>query len=187
MLILGSQSKYRKQVLAELGFKFENMSADIDEKSIRDDNPEQLVLKLGRAKNDKLKDKIGADDVLITSDQITYFKGEIREKPINYEQAKQFLKDYSNSELTTYTSLVVYNKMTDKQTEGVDVVTVYFNEISDLDIQAMIDKNYLLDCGGGFMIEDPILLKCVKKIDGDIKSVMAMPPKLLLKLLKEVE
>ena len=37
------------------------------------------------------------------------------------------------------------------------------------------------------MIKDPILLRHVKKIDGDIKSVMAMPPKLLAQLIKEVE
>lgn len=187
MIILGSQSKYRKGVLEELGFEFQTMSADLDEKSIRDDDPSQLVLKLGRAKNDALKDKIGPTDILITSDQVTWYKGEIREKPISYDEARKFLKDYSNSELSTYTSLVVYNHANNKQVEGVDIVTVHFDEIPDSDIQAILDKKYILHCGGGFMIEDPILLKHAKKIDGNIKSVMAMPPKLLQKLLKEVE
>ena len=187
MIILGSQSKYRKGVLEELGFKFETMSSDIDEKNIRDDNPKKLVLKLARAKNNALKDKIGTNDILITSDQITIFKNEIREKPVSYEEAKKFLKDYSNSNLATYTSLVIYNKSNRKQAEGVDVVNVFFNEIPDSDIQRIIDKKYILNCGGGFMIKDPILLKHVKKIDGDIKSVMAMPPKLLKKLLKEIK
>jgi len=187
MIILGSQSKYRKGVLEELGFEFQTMSADLDEKSIRDDDPSQLVLKLGRAKNDALKDKIGPNDILITSDQVTGYKGEIREKPVDYEEARIFLKDYSNSDLATYTSLVIYNKTNGKQAEAVDVVSVYFNEIPDSDIHAILDKKYILNCGGGFMIEDPILLKHVKKIEGDIKSVMAMPPKLLEKLLKEVE
>lgn len=50
MLILGSQSKYRKGVLEELGYKFDTLSADIDEKAIRDSDPSELVLKIGRAK-----------------------------------------------------------------------------------------------------------------------------------------
>jgi len=187
MLILGSQSKYRKGVLEELGFEFKTMSADIDEKAIRDNHPDQLVLKLARAKNEALKEKIKPQDILITSDQVTSFKGEIREKPIDYEEATKFLSDYSNSNLATYTSLVVFNKANGKQAEGVDVATVYFKEIPVIDIQKIVDKKYILNCGGGFMIEDPILLKHVKKIDGDIKSVMAMPPKLLTKLLEEVK
>jgi septum formation protein len=187
MLILGSQSKYRKGVLEELGFEFETMSADIDEKAIRDKDPERLVLKLGRAKNDALKDKIGENDILITSDQVTVYKGEIREKPTSQEEGYKFLKSYSNSNLTTYTSLVVFNKDNGKQAEGVDIVSVYFNEIPELDIQTLVHQDNILHIGGGFLIEDPILLKHVKKIDGDIKSVMAMPPKLLVKLLEEVK
>lgn len=187
MIILGSQSKYRKGVLEELGFEFQTMSADLDEKSIRDDDPSQLVLKLGRAKNDTLKDKIGPNDILITSDQVTVYKGEIREKPISQEEAYKFLTSYSNSDLATHTSLVVFNKANGKQAEGVDIVPVYFNEIPESDIQTLIHQDNILHIGGGFLIEDPILLKHVKKIDGDIKSVMAMPPKLLQQLLKEVE
>lgn len=187
MIILGSQSKYRKGVLKELGYKFETMSSDIDEKAIRDDDPNELILKLARAKNDALKNKIGAEDILITSDQITIYKGEIREKPTSREEAYKFLKSYSNSNLTTYTSLVVFNKANGKQAEGVDIVPVYFNEILESDIQTLIHQDNILHLGGGFLIQDPILFKCVKKIDGDIKSVMAMPPKLLQRLLKEVK
>jgi septum formation protein len=187
MIILGSQSKYRKGVLEELGFEFKTMSADLDEKSIRADDPSQLVLKLGRAKNDALKDKIGPADILITSDQVTVYKNEIREKPVDQKEAYKFLKSYSNSNLSTYTSLVVFNKANGQQAEGVDIVPVYFNEIPESDIQTLIHQDNILHIGGGFLIEDPILFKHVQKIDGDIKSVMAMPPKLLQQLLKEVE
>jgi len=187
MLVLGSQSKYRKGVLEELGYKFKTMSSNVDEKNIRDRNPRELVLKLARAKNDALTDKLGPNDILITSDQVTAYKNEIREKPVDYSEAKNFLRDYSNSDLQTFTSLVVHNKTNGKRVEGVDVVAVYFDEIPESDIQAIIDKKYILSCGGGFMIEDPDLLKHVKKIDGDIKSVMAMPPKLLEQLLNKVK
>jgi len=187
MLILGSQSKYRKGVLEELGYKFDTLSADIDEKAIRDSDPSKLVLKIGRAKNDTLKSKIGPDDILITSDQVTSYKNEIREKPTSLAEAKKFLKSYSNSDLTTFTSLVVFNSANGKQAEGVDAVTVYFNEIPDSDIEILIHQDNIFTLGGAFMIEDPILLKHVQKIDGNIKSVMAMPPELLKRLLKEVE
>jgi septum formation protein len=49
-LILGSSSVARKHILAEMGLEFEVMTADIDEKSIRRENPDELVTILAEAK-----------------------------------------------------------------------------------------------------------------------------------------
>lgn len=38
-IILGSQSQWRQQILKEMGYEFEVMSADIDEKAIRHKDP----------------------------------------------------------------------------------------------------------------------------------------------------
>ena len=57
-IILGSKSKGRKQILEEMGMDFEIMVSDIDEKAIRFDDAEKLVLALARAKAEALKPKI---------------------------------------------------------------------------------------------------------------------------------
>ncbi|RYQ95221.1 hypothetical protein Ahy_B08g090283 [Arachis hypogaea] len=49
-IILGSSSKARRQILAEMGYEFTIMTADIDEKSIRKEKPEDLVMALAEAK-----------------------------------------------------------------------------------------------------------------------------------------
>uniref|UniRef100_A0A1J3CVW0 Maf-like protein n=1 Tax=Noccaea caerulescens TaxID=107243 RepID=A0A1J3CVW0_NOCCA len=77
-LILGSSSIARRQILTDMGYQFTLMSADIDEKSIRKDKPEDLVLALAEAKADaivsKLQTRESKDDeqqqptVLIASD-----------------------------------------------------------------------------------------------------------------------
>lgn len=51
-IILGSQSRSRRKVLEKLGYEFEVMPADIDEKAIRFDDPTKLTLVLARAKAD---------------------------------------------------------------------------------------------------------------------------------------
>lgn len=47
-IILGSQSRGRREVLEGMGYSFETMSADIDEKAIRFDDthysPDQIVM-----------------------------------------------------------------------------------------------------------------------------------------------
>ncbi|XBJ09208.1 hypothetical protein VPH35_014323 [Triticum aestivum] len=49
-LILGSSSVARKNILNEMGFEFQVMTADIDERSIRRKDPDELVMLLAEAK-----------------------------------------------------------------------------------------------------------------------------------------
>ena len=58
VIILGSASKSRRQILRRLGFKFSIKKANLDEKSIRHKNPKKLVLLLANAKADALLAKI---------------------------------------------------------------------------------------------------------------------------------
>uniref|UniRef100_A0A804MV59 Maf-like protein CV_0124 n=2 Tax=Zea mays TaxID=4577 RepID=A0A804MV59_MAIZE len=80
-LILGSSSVARKHILEEMGLEFQVMTADIDEKSIRRENPDDLVMVLAEAKADAIMSRLNIDDyqkegsqptLLITSD-IVYF------------------------------------------------------------------------------------------------------------------
>ncbi|KAK3413932.1 hypothetical protein EUGRSUZ_I02441 [Eucalyptus grandis] len=50
-IILGSSSMPRQHILAEMGYDFTVMTADIDEKAIRKDKPEELVTALAEAKH----------------------------------------------------------------------------------------------------------------------------------------
>ncbi|XP_019058958.1 PREDICTED: uncharacterized protein LOC104821561 [Tarenaya hassleriana] len=58
-VILGSQSMARKRILAEMGYDFSIMTADIDEKSIRKEKPEDLVMALAEAKADAITKRFG--------------------------------------------------------------------------------------------------------------------------------
>ncbi|XP_047952611.1 7-methyl-GTP pyrophosphatase-like isoform X2 [Salvia hispanica] len=57
-IILGSSSKARREILAEMGYDFTILSADIDEKSIRKEKPEDLVMALAEAKADAIMMKL---------------------------------------------------------------------------------------------------------------------------------
>ncbi|CAN1835689.1 7-methyl-GTP pyrophosphatase [Linum perenne] len=57
-LILGSASISRKTILAEMGYEFSVVTADIDEKAIRKEKPEELVMALAEAKADAIITKL---------------------------------------------------------------------------------------------------------------------------------
>lgn len=82
-LILGSGSASRRQILSEMGYEFEIVKADIDEKAVRYADAAKLVQVLGNLKADavlaKLKesgrDKQEGVVCLLTGDQVVEWNG----------------------------------------------------------------------------------------------------------------
>ncbi|KAG5542333.1 hypothetical protein RHGRI_022018 [Rhododendron griersonianum] len=60
-IILGSSSVHRRKVLAEMGCDFTIMTADIDEKSIKRDTPEEMVMAIAEAKAEAIIAKLPID------------------------------------------------------------------------------------------------------------------------------
>ncbi|EPS66060.1 hypothetical protein M569_08716, partial [Genlisea aurea] len=77
-LILGSSSIARRKILGEMGYKFTVMAADIDEKAIRKEKPEDLVMALAEAKADAIVGRLKIENkeifkkpsIVITSDTV---------------------------------------------------------------------------------------------------------------------
>ena len=185
-LILGSASEPRQQILREMGYDFVVMKPQIDEKLIREEDPEKLVLKLALAKAQALIPLIKDDAILITSDIVMTSHGKILEKPVSPEEAREFIKGYSGSSADAFASAVVTNTKTGACESGVDRAVVYFNEIPSAVIDKLAQKDYAMYCSGAIRIEDPVWKKYIKKIEGDIKTFMGLPPKLTKELIEKV-
>ncbi|CAN1835686.1 7-methyl-GTP pyrophosphatase [Linum perenne] len=182
-LILGSASISRKTILAEMGYEFSVVTADIDEKAIRKEKPEELVMALAEAKADAIITKLQSinhqekDDglepiILIAADTVVVYDDAIREKPSNEEEARQFMKDYSGSHAATVGSVLVTNLKTGVRKGGWDRVEV--------------EEGSVLKTAGGLIIEHPLIVPYVKEVVGTTDSVMGLPKALTEKLLKEV-
>ncbi|GAU15301.1 hypothetical protein TSUD_03690 [Trifolium subterraneum] len=194
-IILGSSSVARRKILSQMGYQFTLMTADIDEKSIRKDSPEELVMALAEAKADAIINKVQTTGnqewvdeptLLIAADTVVVYEGVIREKPSSKEEARQFLKDYSGRQAATVGSVLVTNLKTGLRKGGSDRVEIYFNEIPDEIIEKLVDEGITLYVAGGLIIEHPLIFPYVKEVVGTTDSVMGLPKDLTEKLLKEV-
>ena len=183
-IILGSKSKSRSKILEEMGIEFGVMSADIDEKAIRLEDPKELVLALAKAKAEALKGRIAEPALLITSDQVVVCQGRILEKPETAAEARAFLEGYNLYPAETVTSVVVTNLETGKQVETVDVVKVFFKSFSDIEIDALIAEGDLFHYAGGFNEQ---WTKHIEKIEGARDSVKGLPKDLTRQLMNEVQ
>ncbi|KAL7207707.1 hypothetical protein ACSBR1_029623 [Camellia fascicularis] len=193
-IILGSSSVARRKVLAEMGYDFTIMSADIDEKSIRKEKPEELVMALAEAKAEAITPKLPIGDykrdaepsVLITCDQVVVCEGMIREKPLSKEEARQFIKGYSGGNAATVSSVLVTNLKTGLRKGDWDKVEIHFHSIPDQVIDNLIEEGIVLNVAGGLLIEHPLILPYIKEVVGTIDSVMGLPKTLVERLIMEV-
>ncbi|KAE8100243.1 hypothetical protein FH972_018160 [Carpinus fangiana] len=193
-IILGSSSVARRTILAEMGHEFTIVTADIDEKGIRKEKPEDLVMALAEAKADAIMSKLRTinnqrrDDkqtILIAADTVVVYEDVVREKPSSKEEAQQFLKDYSGGHAATVGSVLVTNLKTGFRKGEWDRVEIYFHEIPDEIIEKLIEEGSVLNVAGGLIIEHPLILPFVKQVVGTTDSVMGLPKDLTEKLIRE--
>ena len=176
-IILGSSSSSRRSILVRNGWIFELANPDIDEKSIRDDNPYDLPIKIATAKADALLARLNSIDerIIITADQIVLFKGEIREKPQSEAEAKQFLTSYSNQKVSTVSAIVVTHIPSGRQAAEVDIASIVWGTIPDEVVNAVVQRGEVYGSAGGFRIEDPDLQPYIIRIDGSVDSILGLP------------
>lgn len=187
-LILGSSSKYRKNILEKAGYVFDVLIPDVDEKLIQNDNPYERPLILARAKADALMKCVKEPALIITLDIVAFGEGIIYEKPEGEKEAREFLKKYSEG-LTpeTICAVVVVNTKTGKRYEGIDVAKVFFKPFTDSFIEDFIKNGEPLTLAGGFGIQHPIMKPFIERIEGTEESIAGMPLHLLEKLLTEAD
>ncbi|KAK6258350.1 hypothetical protein SCA6_012824 [Theobroma cacao] len=202
-LILGSSSMARQRILAEMGYEFTIMTADIDEKSIRKEKPEDLVTALAEAKADAIISMLQNTGIieedahttlLITADTVVVYKGMIREKPSSEEEAREYIKGYSGGHAAVVGSVLVTNLRTGASKGGWERAEVYFHDIPDEVINnlsflmvscAQIDEGIPFKVAGGLMLEHPLTLPFVEAVIGATDTVMGLSKSLTEKLIQE--
>jgi septum formation protein len=177
------------ELAAQLGFSYSTVAAGIDEKLIRDDDPEELVMRLAHAKamaiaeRWKEKDAVPSEGLLITCDQVVVCDGVVLEKPENEEQARQYIRGYSNSSAQTVGAVRVSNLATGRATASTDCCEVQFGSIPDEVVDQLVAEEATYSCAGGLMVEHPLVAPLITAQFGEQASIMGLPKGLTLELL----
>ena len=186
-IILGSSSPYRQQILREMGYEFTVVSPQVDEKAIRHDEPERLVLALAEAKGDAVAAQVEDPALLITADQVVTHGGVIREKPASVEEARRFLRTIGAAPEATVSAVCVTHVPSLARASGVDIVRIDLTPLPDEVIERLLEDGEVLYCAGALRIEDPLVAPYIRHVDGTVDSVMGLPKELTRLLLEKVQ
>jgi septum formation protein len=172
-IILGSSSPRRQQFLRDLGLNFVVKSIDVEEIYPKYLHGNEITGYLAMLKADAFDEELNENDILITADTVVRFSGKILGKPKDFEDAKSMLKKLSGEQHEVITSICIRTAKTSKIIN--DTTDVYFENLSDEDIDYYINNYKPYDKAGAYGIQEWIGNIGVKKIKGNYCTVMGFP------------
>lgn len=185
-IVLASSSKYRSQLFEKLGLAFTHHAANVDETPQIGEPPDALVTRLAVAKA-LVVGKTFPHHVIIGSDQVAAFDGEILGKPGDRDVAIQQLHRQAGRQVTFYTGLCVLDSASGRYLADLDATTVHFKPLSPTQIERYVDRDQPFDCAGSFKSEGLGIALFSKIVGEDPNALIGLPLIKLVALLEQFD
>ena len=202
-IILASKSPRRKEILENLGVKFNIITAETDESSDICE-PSELVRELAQrkglavaekitAETEKIGENSGAIDsadeniLVISSDTVVAADGKILGKPRDLSDARSMLSRLEGRDHSVFSGIAVIlikNGRIIKSASESEETAVRFAPMTEKEIEFYINNESVLDKAGAYAIQG-IASAWIEKIDGDYFNVVGLPVRRLFRLLSD--
>lgn len=146
-LVLGSTSRYRRELLGRLHLPFDVAAPEVDETPRAGETPRALAQRLALAKAHAVAGRHpGA--VVIGSDQVADLDGEPLGKPGDHARAVEQLRRMRGRTVVFQTALSVVCLQTGFEQSDIAPVQVRFRDLSDAEIETYLRIEQPYDCAG---------------------------------------
>ena len=173
-LVLGSTSRYRRELLERLHIPFEVAAPDVDETPQPGEAPRALAERLALAKARAVAVAFpGA--VVIGSDQVADLEGEPLGKPGSHEKAVVQLRRMRGRTVVFQTAVAVVCMESGYEAQSLAAVKVKFRDLSDDEIEHYLRIEQPYDCAGSAKSEG-LGIALLESIDNDDPTALVGLP-----------
>ena len=146
-LVLGSSSRYRRDLLSRLQLPFTVVAPQLDETALPGERPQEIALRLALAKARAVAASL-PQAVVIGSDQVADLRGEALGKPGDHDKAVAQLRRMRGESVIFQTAVAVVCSDTGFEEVELVPVKVRFRRITDAEIEAYLRAEQPYDCAG---------------------------------------
>ena len=146
-LILGSTSKYRRELLQRLRVPFDVVSPEVDETPHPNEAPRDLAMRLALSKAQAVAAK-HPNAVVIGSDQVADLNGEPLGKPGTHERAVLQLQKMRGQTVVFQTAVSVVCQASGFAHTELAQIKVRFRDLTKAEIEAYLRAEEPYDCAG---------------------------------------
>lgn len=189
MLILGSASPRRQELLRNAGIHFSLHPANVHEEHRAGESPEVSVRRLAREKAEAVAQ--GADNraVILAADTevvLDLARGTPLGKPQDKLDAVRMLRKLSGRKHFVITGVCLMWKNKDKwqSSDASETTLVEVQQISDQEIENYVATGEPMDKAGAYAIQG-IASRWIPRIEGCYFNVVGLPVPLVYRMLKE--
>lgn len=173
-LVLGSSSRYRRELLSRLNLAFEVAVPDVDESPRPGESPRSLALRLALAKAQAVAMKF-PHAVVIGSDQVADLDGKPLGKPGTHEKAVAQLRRMRGHTVVFQTAVAVVCAESGFEQVDLAPVSVRFRELSNEEIEGYLRAEQPYDCAGSARSEG-LGIALLDAIDSDDPTALVGLP-----------
>lgn len=180
-LVLASGSPRRRELLRRIGIEPRIRPVPVDETRRLGESPEDLVLRLARA---KATAGARAGEIVLAADTVVAIDDEVLGKPPDAAAAAAMLGRLSGREHEVFTGVAVHTVTTGTTRTTLARTRVWFATLTEADIAWYVGTGEPLDKAGGYGIQGGAEA-FVTRIDGTVSTVMGLPLAATVDLLRE--
>ena len=173
-LVLGSTSRYRRELMDRLKIDFQVASPDVDEAPLAGEAPADLARRLALAKAHAVAARF-PDAVVIGSDQVAQLDGDSLGKPGDHGRATQQLRRMRGRTVIFQTAVAVVCHASGFEQSDLAPVRVVFRDLSDEEIEAYLRAEQPYDCAGSAKSEG-LGIALLESIDSDDPTALVGLP-----------
>lgn len=173
-LVLGSTSRYRRELLSRLQLPFSVDSPDVDETPHPGESPRDLACRLAVAKARAVAAR-HPSAVVIGSDQVADLAGQPLGKPGTHERATAQLRAMRGQTVVFQTAVAVVCLDTGFEQLDLAPVEVVFRDLTDSEIEAYLLAEQPYDCAGSAKSEG-LGIALLSRIDNDDPTALVGLP-----------
>ncbi|MEY3522191.1 MAG: Maf-like protein YceF, partial [Pseudomonadota bacterium] len=164
-VVLGSSSRYRRELLERLRIPFTVSAPDVDETPQPGEAPQALALRLALAKARAVA-ALHPEAVVIGSDQVADLAGQPLGKPGEHARAVAQLRQMRGQTVIFQTALAVVCLAAGFEEVALAEVRVVFRDLSDEEIESYLQAEQPYDCAGSAKSEG-LGIALLESIDND--------------------
>ncbi len=181
-LVLASRSPRRVELLTRAGYRFEVEPADIDERRLEGEKPDEMVQRLARGKAAAVAPR-HPGSIVLGADTVVVVDGAVLGKPDGDADAARMLRQLSGRAHHVLTGVALTAGR--RRCEGVQETRVYFRALSPDDVAWYVASGESGDKAGAYSIQGRAS-RFVTRIEGSYTNVVGLPIELVDGLFREL-
>ncbi|HLA95381.1 MAG TPA: Maf family protein [Pyrinomonadaceae bacterium] len=180
-LVLASGSPRRVEIMNSVGWEFTKAVPDVDESLIDGEASDAYVLRLAVSKAEAVAANYPGE-IILAADTTVVIGAEIIGKPVDLADARRMIAMLSGNWHEVLTGVAVIRDGVTKS--GLQRTRVKFAELTDAEIDFLVEKGDPLDKAGGYAVQAQAAL-FIEGIEGDYWNVVGLPISLVYRLVTD--